>query len=65
MERAMIQVSSKELEDKNFVITVGNTHVVKDGFDYRVVDVKDASYLNQVQLKECELVKKISNRGFI
>lgn len=61
-ETVNIQVSCKELQDKSFTITVGNTHIVKDGNDYRVVGQYDASYMN-IQLKQYTLIRKIPKRG--
>ena len=55
------QVSSKELSDKSFTMKVGQTHIIRDGFDYRVVEVKDYTMYPLTEAMQCKAVRKISN----
>jgi len=52
------QVSKSELNKKSFSIEIGKTHIIRNDIDYRVVQVKDASYDPGTQLYDC-LAKKI------
>jgi len=54
------QVSSKELSDKSFTIKVGQTHIIKDGYDYRVIEVKDYTMYRFTQAMQCKAVRKIN-----
>jgi len=47
------QVSKSELDKKSFSIQNGKTHVIQNGNDFRVVIVRDASFMPQLQLYDC------------
>lgn len=63
IENFIIQVSSEELNNKNFSMEIGNTHIIKDGYDYRVISIRDVSFMNRIQLIECDLLRKIPMRN--
>ncbi len=47
------QVSNSELNKKDFTIEIGKTHIIKNGVDYKVVVVRDASHMKGIQLYDC------------
>lgn len=47
------QVSKSELKKKNFTIKVGKTHIIKNGLDFKVQQVQDASWDPGLQLYRC------------
>ncbi len=47
------QVSKSELNKKSFTVSVGKTHIIKDGLDYKVMQVQDASWDPGIQLYDC------------
>lgn len=59
-EGIKFQVDNNILEDNSFEIITGRTYITLNGNDYRVMDVKDYSDYDDVQLRECEAVKTIS-----
>lgn len=54
------QVSSNELLAKSFTIKVGQTHIIKDDFDYRVIQVKDYTMYPLTQAMQCRAVRKVN-----
>ena len=52
-QQIRFQVSKSELNKKSFTIEIGKTHIIRNNIDYRVVQVKDASYMNGIQLYDC------------
>ena len=57
-EKAIFQVSMKELEDNSFTITPGITTVEKDGFKYKVENILDFGLDDYLQLKEVSVQRK-------
>lgn len=53
------QVSTHELNEKNFSILNGKTHIIYNGSDYRVVIVQDASFMPRLQLYDCIAMRMI------
>ncbi|KKN01480.1 hypothetical protein LCGC14_1127320 [marine sediment metagenome] len=49
----LFQVSKSELNKKSFSISVGKTHIIKNGEDFKVMQVEDASWDPGLQLYEC------------
>ncbi len=49
----LFQVSKSELNKKSFTISVGKTHIIKGGLDFKVMQVEDASWDPGLQLYEC------------
>ena len=47
------QVSKSELNKKSFSISVGKTHIIKSGLDYKVMQVQDSSWDPGLQLYRC------------
>jgi len=54
-EERMIQfqISKSELIKKSFTITVGKTHLILNGEDYKVMQVQDGSLDPGLQLYDC------------
>jgi len=54
-EEKMIQfqVSKSELNKKSFTVTVGKTHIIRNGEDYKVMQVQDGSLDPGLQLYDC------------
>lgn len=53
------QISSKELTDKSFSILAGKTIIKKDGYEYRVVEVKDYTMYPLTECMQCRAVRMI------
>jgi len=53
------QVSTSELNKKDFTILNGKTHIIYNGNDYRVVVVQDASFMSRLQLYDCIAMRMI------
>ncbi len=49
----LFQVSKSELNKKSFSISVGKTHIIKNGEDFKVMQVEDSSWDPGLQLYEC------------
>jgi len=58
-EYIILQVSKEELSNKSFTVSVGNTHVIYNGNDYKVASVLDGSFMNMVQLYQLTCTRKI------
>jgi len=52
-------VSKSELNKKSFTILNGRTHIIYNGNDYRIVIVKDASFMPRLQLYDCMAMRMI------
>lgn len=53
------QISTEEETEKNFTVTVGKTFIIKDGFIYKVVEVKDYSMYRFTLAKQCLATRMI------
>lgn len=53
------QISSAEETEKSFTVIAGKTFIIKDGFTYKVVEVKDYTMYKFTQAKECLAVRMI------
>lgn len=54
------QVSLNELINKSFTMKVGQTHIVKDDYDYRVTEIKDYTMYPFTEAMQCKAVRKIN-----
>lgn len=53
------QVSKSELNKKSFTILNGQTHIIVNGNDYRIITVQDASFMPRLQLYDCWAMRRI------
>jgi len=53
------QISDAELTNKNFEIITGRTHIIRNGYNYRVVNVKDYRQYKFTQAMQCLAVRSI------
>jgi len=58
-EYIILQVSKEELSNNSFNVSVGNTHIIYSGNDYRVASILDGSFMNMLQLQQLTCVRKI------
>lgn len=61
VEKLIVQVSKKNIEDAGISIESGNTFFLYGGNEYRVMDVKDYTHMKRFQLYELRAVRTIDD----
>ena len=53
------QISDSEETEKNFTVEVGKTFIIRNGYTYKVVEVKDYTMYKFTQAKQCLATRMI------